>query len=103
MGAGMGGGSSNAAATLIALPALGSANRSPSPNSPPWPKRSASDVPFFLHGGTALGLGRGTELYPLPDLPAHHALVLSTGIHVSTAEAYQALGRSVTNALTSGA
>ena len=28
-----------------------------------------SDVPFFLHGGTALGLGRGTEVYPLPDLP----------------------------------
>jgi 4-diphosphocytidyl-2-C-methyl-D-erythritol kinase len=42
-------------------------------------------------------------LYPLPDLPTHHALVLSTGIHVSTAQAYQSLGRSVTNALTSAA
>ena len=28
-----------------------------------------SDVPFFLIGGTAVGLGRGTELYPLPDVP----------------------------------
>ena len=60
-----------------------------------------SDVPFFLHGGTALGLGRGTELYPLPDLPKHHVVVVSTGIHVSTAEAYNALRRPVKNALTS--
>jgi 4-diphosphocytidyl-2-C-methyl-D-erythritol kinase len=61
-----------------------------------------SDVPFFLHGGTALGLGRGSELYPLPDLPTHSVLVVSTGIHVSTAEAYRGLGREVANALTSG-
>jgi 4-diphosphocytidyl-2-C-methyl-D-erythritol kinase len=52
-----------------------------------------SDVPFFLHGGTALGLGRGTEIYPLPDLPALTALVISPGIHVSTAAAYDALNR----------
>ncbi len=32
-----------------------------------------SDVPFFLLGGTAVGLGRGTELYPLPDVPAQPA------------------------------
>jgi 4-diphosphocytidyl-2-C-methyl-D-erythritol kinase len=101
MGAGMGGGSSNAAAVLIALPALA--------GRPLDPKRLAalgeslgSDVPFFLHGGTALGLGRGSELYPLPELPTHSVLVVSTGIHVSTAEAYRGLGREVTNALTSG-
>ena len=100
MGAGLGGGSSNAAAVLIALPALAG-------KPLPFAQLSAlgetlgSDVPFFLHGGTALGLGRGTELFPLPDLPQHHALVVSTGIHVSTAEAYKSLGRSITNALTS--
>ena len=99
MGAGLGGGSSNAAATLIALSAL---VRKP----PPFAKLSAmaatlgSDVPFFLHGGTALGLGRGTELYPLPDLPTHPALIVSTGVHVSTAEAYRSLGRTVANAAT---
>ena len=60
-----------------------------------------SDVPFFLRGGTSIGLGRGSELYPLPDLPLHHALVVSTGVHVSTAEAYRALGRPGTDALTS--
>ncbi len=101
MGAGMGGGSSNAAATLVALQALA---RKPLPFAQlsALAETLGSDVPFFLHGGTALGLGRGTELYPLPDLAQHHALVVSTGIHVSTAEAYKALRRTVTNALTSG-
>jgi 4-diphosphocytidyl-2-C-methyl-D-erythritol kinase len=52
-----------------------------------------SDVPFFLLGGTAVGLGRGEELYPLPDGPAGAALVVAPDVHVSTAEAYRALGR----------
>lgn len=92
MGAGLGGGSSNGAAVLMALPALakkrlaiGELQRLAS-----W---LGSDVPFFLYGGTALGLGRGTELYPLPDLPAYSGLVVSPGIHVSTAEAYRDLER----------
>jgi 4-diphosphocytidyl-2-C-methyl-D-erythritol kinase len=55
-----------------------------------------SDVPFFLRGGTALGLGKGTEVYPLPDQPARPAVVLTTGIHVSTALAYQGLNRTLT-------
>jgi len=100
MGAGLGGGSSNAAATLMALPAL-AGKPIPFAQLSALAETLGSDVPFFLHGGTALGLGRGTELYPLPDLPQHYALVVSTGIHVSTAEAYQALGRDVRNELTS--
>jgi len=100
MGAGLGGGSSNAAAVLIALPAL-AGRRIPLAQRADLAESLGSDVPFFLHGGTALGLGRGTELYPLPDLPQHHVLVVSSGIHVSTAEAYRALGRSVANPLTS--
>lgn len=100
MGAGLGGGSSNAAAVLIALPAL---LRRPIP-LPELIRLAASlgsDIPFFLLGGTALGIGRGTELYPLPDLPSRHALVVSTGVHVSTAEAYSLLNRNVTASLTS--
>lgn len=92
MGAGLGGGSSNGAAVLMALPALakkrleiGELQRLAS-----W---LGSDVPFFLYGGTALGLGRGTELYPLPDLPGYSGLVVSPGIHVSTSEAYRDLER----------
>lgn len=100
MGAGLGGGSSNAAAVLLALPRLAGKTVSP-PNLVRFAEALGSDVPFFLLGGTAMALGRGTELYPLPDLPAHHALVVATGIHVSTAAAYQSLKRSVTNALTS--
>jgi 4-diphosphocytidyl-2-C-methyl-D-erythritol kinase len=50
-------------------------------------------VPFFLYGGTALGLGRGEELYPLPEAPPHPVLILAPPVHVSTAEAYRALGR----------
>ena len=104
MGAGLGGGSSNAAAVLIALPAL-AGRRIALPDLVRLGESLGSDVPFFLHGGTALGMGRGTELYPLPDQPERTALVVSSTIHVSTAEAYRALGRNsnVTNALTSPA
>ncbi len=102
MGAGLGGGSSNAASVLLALPAL--AGRSvPTAELVRLAESLGSDVPFFLYGGTALGIGKGTELYPLPDQPAHSALVIATGIHVSTADAYRTLGRDAANALTSQA
>jgi 4-diphosphocytidyl-2-C-methyl-D-erythritol kinase len=100
MGAGLGGGSSNAAAVLLALPALAGKRIEPD-ELVRLAESLGSDVPFFLYGGTALGLGRGTELYPLVDQPSRAAVVVATGIHVSTVEAYQALNRNVTNALTS--
>jgi 4-diphosphocytidyl-2-C-methyl-D-erythritol kinase len=92
LGAGLGGGSSNAAAVLLALPAL-LGKRLPLPKLMELAAGLGSDVPFFLLGGTALGLNRGTELYPLPDLPASPVLLITPGIHVSTAEAYRALNR----------
>jgi 4-diphosphocytidyl-2-C-methyl-D-erythritol kinase len=95
MGAGLGGGSSNAAAVLLALPAL-IGKTIPYLDLVRLAESLGSDVPFFLHGGTALGLGRGTELYPLPDQPARAAVVLATGIHVLTALAYQGLNRTLT-------
>jgi 4-diphosphocytidyl-2-C-methyl-D-erythritol kinase len=112
MGAGLGGGSSNAAAVLMALPSV-LGRPIPLAQLGQLGAGLGSDVPYFLCGGTAVGLGRGTELYPLPDLPALPALVVATGVHVSTAEAYRALNRdvrsepkspalpNVTNALTS--
>lgn len=102
LGAGLGGGSSNAAAVLIALPTLAGKTINP-PDLVRLAESLGSDVPFFLYGGTALALGRGTEVYPLPDQPSRPVLVVSPGIHVSTAEAYSGLGRSVTTALTSPA
>jgi 4-diphosphocytidyl-2-C-methyl-D-erythritol kinase len=102
MGAGLGGGSSNAASTLIALAAL-SGRRVAFADLADMAGELGSDVPFFLRGGTALGLGRGTELYPLPDSTERPVLVVCTGVHVATAWAYQALRRDVTDALTSPA
>jgi 4-diphosphocytidyl-2-C-methyl-D-erythritol kinase len=92
LGAGLGGGSSDAAAVLIALPALAGRHISLA-DLVRLAESLGSDVPFFLHGGTALGLGRGTEVYPLPELPPHAAVVLFTGIHVSTTSAYRSLNR----------
>lgn len=92
MGSGLGGGSSDAAAVLMALPVL--AGRAvPLETLIEIGGSLGSDVPFFLLGGSAVALGRGTELYPLPDAPAYHGLIVTPGIHVSTPEAYRRLGR----------
>lgn len=96
MGAGMGGGSSDAAAVLLALPVL-AGFRLPMPTLVRLAAELGSDVPFFLYGGTALGLGRGEELYPVEEPPRTHALVVVPDVAVSTAEAYRALGRQLTS------
>jgi 4-diphosphocytidyl-2-C-methyl-D-erythritol kinase len=96
MGGGLGGGSSDAAAVLLALPAL-AGRRIPLPALMRMGAGLGSDVPFFLAGGTALGLGRGEELYPLPDAPAWPLLIVAPRLHVSTPEAYRALGRELTS------
>jgi 4-diphosphocytidyl-2-C-methyl-D-erythritol kinase len=92
-GAGLGGGSSDAAAVLLALPALA---RKTLPAAS-LAAQLGSDVPFFLYGGTALGLGRGEELYPLPDLLAARGLLVVPNVHSSTAEAYRDLSPTLTS------
>jgi len=92
MGGGLGGGSSNAASMLLALPKL-LGKRVPLEKLMELGAELGSDVPFFLIGGTAVGLGRGTELYPLPDVPASPGLLLTPKIHSSTASAYASLNR----------
>jgi 4-diphosphocytidyl-2-C-methyl-D-erythritol kinase len=92
MGAGLGGGSSDAAAVLLALPVLAGAVI-PTERLLGIARELGSDVPFFLLGGRAAGLGRGTELYPLPDLKPAPCALLTPSIHVSTAKAYGSLGR----------
>jgi 4-diphosphocytidyl-2-C-methyl-D-erythritol kinase len=86
-GAGLGGGSSDAAAVLTGLSSLDEAP----------PERSAleqiagtlgADVPFFLTGGTALATGRGDLIEPLADLPACRIVLVRPDLEVSTAEAY---------------
>jgi 4-diphosphocytidyl-2-C-methyl-D-erythritol kinase len=56
-----------------------------------------SDVPFFLMGGAAVALGRGTELYPLPDSPASAGLLVAPEVQVSTPAAYGALSTRLTS------
>ncbi len=89
-GAGLGGGSSDAAAVLLALPALARAPLTITQLAS-MAARLGSDVAFFLYGGTALGLGRGEELYPLPDRRTERALLVAPSVHSSTAEAYRDL------------
>lgn len=91
IGAGLGGGSSNAAATLAGVNALAGDILSRKELAA-MAGLIGSDVPFFLWGGTALGLGRGEEVQPLPDLPSDSAILLVwPGFQVPTAQAYRAL------------
>lgn len=96
MGAGLGGGSSNAAAVLLALPVLAGRRIAPETLAA-IASGLGSDVPFFLTGGTALGTGRGTEIHGLPDIASEPLLVILPGLHVATGLAYQALGRGLTS------
>ena len=98
MGAGLGGGSSDAAAVLLALPAL-AGKALTLPKLCDIGQQLGSDVPFFLLGGTAVGIGRGTELFPLPDGPAQQGLLVAPRIHVNTAQAYKDLSPSLTTEL----
>lgn len=96
MGSGLGGGSSNAATILLVLPALFKKSLSLE-KLLELASELGSDVPFFLIGGTAVGLGRGTEIYPLPDVAASPGLLITPEIHSSTAAAYAALERHVSD------
>jgi 4-diphosphocytidyl-2-C-methyl-D-erythritol kinase len=84
--AGLGGGSANAAAALLALARLWGG--APIGFLRELAGRIGADVPFFLSGGTALGLGRGEEIYPLVDMPPHWVVIVRPPYGVSTAEAY---------------
>ena len=95
MGAGLGGGSSDAAAVLLALPVLLGRDID-LPRLIAAGEQLGSDVPFFLLGGTAVGIGRGSELFPLPDAPARRGILVAPGIHVNTAQAYRDLSPRLT-------
>lgn len=98
-GSGLGGGSSDAAAVLLALPVL-AGKPLPMQRLSALAGQLGSDVAFFLHGGTALGMGRGEELYPLPDRPGLKGVLVAPEIHSSTAEAYRDLSAQLTPQLT---
>lgn len=94
---GLGGGSSNAAVALIGLCRL-------------WnihlvldelheiASNLGADVPFFLHGGTAIGTGRGTEITAVPDFAEENILIVTPDIAVSTREAFAGIEQTPTSA-----
>ena len=86
--AGLGGGSSDAAAALVATNAL-AGNAIPRHELLQLATRLGSDVPFFLSGAAlALAWGHGERLLRLPPLPPAPALLLTPDAPVATAEAY---------------
>lgn len=87
-GAGLGGGSSDAAATLRGLTWLWGV-RPPPEDMERLAAALGSDVPFFLRGGTALGEGRGERCRVLPELPPCPLVVVCPPREVSTGEVYR--------------
>jgi 4-diphosphocytidyl-2-C-methyl-D-erythritol kinase len=88
-GRGLGGGSSNAAAALLGYIRL-TKTKIARERLFEIAASLGADVPFFLQGGRALGIGKGDEIYPLPDSPKRHILLVSPGsIHVPTPDAYR--------------
>jgi 4-diphosphocytidyl-2-C-methyl-D-erythritol kinase len=85
---GLGAGSANAAAALIGLERE-MRQRLPAEERLAIAAQTGSDVPLFLIGGTVLGLGRGEEVYPLPDLPQTPCVLATPDIGVSTPQAFQ--------------
>ncbi|MBS1765823.1 MAG: 4-(cytidine 5'-diphospho)-2-C-methyl-D-erythritol kinase [Acidobacteria bacterium] len=91
-GAGLGGGSSDAAAALklgrecFALDVDDSRLLH-------LAARLGSDVPLFLLGGTVLGLGRGERVMPLRPIPLEPMLIAHPGLHVGTPSVYRALSQ----------
>lgn len=96
IGGGLGGGSSNAAATLRGLSALWNLDL-PAADLQSLAASLGSDVPFFLLGGRARGRSRGEVVTPLPDGPEEWVLLVFPPFSLSTAEVYGRLkARSLT-------
>jgi|SRR5580658_909132 4-diphosphocytidyl-2-C-methyl-D-erythritol kinase len=88
---GLGAASSNAVATMIALEsALKRALKKRLSASARLriAAEVGSDLPLFLVGGTTLGVGRGEEVYPLPDLATIPMVVVTPQVGVSTPQAF---------------
>jgi 4-diphosphocytidyl-2-C-methyl-D-erythritol kinase len=90
-GGGLGGGSSDAAVTLLGLSALWRLDL-PLERLATIGAALGSDVPFFLCGGTARGRGRGERIEPLPDLPPRGVVLVMPPFPVATPLVFGRLG-----------
>jgi len=84
---GLGGASANAVATLLGLER---ALRKPLSAAEKLriSEEVGSDLPLFLIGGAILGVGRGEQVFPLPDFPAMRCVVVTPEVGVSTPKAF---------------
>jgi 4-diphosphocytidyl-2-C-methyl-D-erythritol kinase len=88
-GRGLGGGSSDAAAALLGYLRF-TEKKIASAQLMSMAAGLGADVPFFLFGGRALGVSKGDEIYPLPDIPKVSLLIVSPkDIHVPPPDAYR--------------
>jgi 4-diphosphocytidyl-2-C-methyl-D-erythritol kinase len=88
-GRGLGGGSSDAAAAMLGYLRL-APRKIEMERLMQIGASLGADVPFFLQGGRALGIGRGDEIYPLPDIATKNILIVSpASIYVPTPDAYR--------------
>jgi len=86
--AGLGGGSADAAAALVGLDKVWT-GRLPRRRLVAIAADLGADVPFFLLGGTAFGVGRGEEVYPVDDLRQTGVVIIKPSFGVATADAYR--------------
>lgn len=93
--AGLGGGSSDAAAVLVACDRLFGTNLDPA-DLEKMGEALGADVPFFIQGGTMLGRGIGTILTPLPTVRACQFLIIKPSLNLSTPEVYGRLNLGLT-------
>jgi 4-diphosphocytidyl-2-C-methyl-D-erythritol kinase len=96
MEAGLGGGSSDAGAALLALRRLWQAEIADDALLAIAASLGA-DVPFFLYGGTALGTGRGDVIEPLPDVEVPVLLLVNPNVAVPTAPVFRSLNMPLTS------
>lgn len=85
---GLGGGSSNAATALIGLRRLWEIDATDN-HLNDIAAEIGSDAPFFLYGGTAIGIGRGEVIEPIGDLEAKFMLIVTPKVRVSTRRAFE--------------
>jgi 4-diphosphocytidyl-2-C-methyl-D-erythritol kinase len=85
---GLGAASSNAVAALLALERV-LKKQLPGPERLRIAAEVGSDLPLFLIGGTVLGIGRGEEVYPVPDLPSMACVIATPEIAISTPQAFK--------------
>ena len=88
VGAGLAGGSADAAAALVAMDHIWELKMPPA-EIDRIAARVGSDVTFCLHGGTAMVTGKGENVEPLEPLPSFRAVIASSGEEASTADVYR--------------